>query len=115
MIKLYLDENIPYSVAYGLRLRGFDVVTTYKAGNTGKTDEEQLLFASKQNRVIFTFNVKDFCKLHIEFLSKSKTHKGIIVSRPFPTSVVIKGLAKILVLYDQKEMENNLLWLSNFL
>ncbi len=106
MIKLYFDENVPYSIAYGLRLRGFDVLTTYEAGNSGKTDEEQLLFAAKQNRTIFTFNVKDFCQPHVKFLLKGKTHKGIIVSRPYPISIIIKSIAKVSLLYTQKEMEN---------
>lgn len=44
-IKLYHDEDIPLSLADALRNRGVDVVTTQEAGNIGKSDEEQLIFA----------------------------------------------------------------------
>lgn len=70
MIKLYFNENVPEGVAEGLILRGYDVITTRDAGNSGISDREQLNFAWRENRVLFTFNIGDFSKLHLEYITK---------------------------------------------
>ncbi len=58
--KLYLDEDIHKRVAYALRLRGFDVVSTSEAGNTGLSDFEQLAYAVAEKRVLVTCNISEF-------------------------------------------------------
>lgn len=70
MLKLYLNENVPESVSKGLILRGYDVLTTKEAGNSGNSDIKQLEFAIKENRTLVTFNIKDFSKIHIEYLDR---------------------------------------------
>ena len=54
MIRFHLDENVDHAVAQGLRLRGVDVTTTTDVDLIGATDIEQLSFAFRENRVIFT-------------------------------------------------------------
>ena len=54
-------------------------MTTLEAGQCGATDPEQLAFAVKQGRAIYTFNVGDFAKLHRQYLVQSIDHFGIIV------------------------------------
>ncbi len=62
-----------------LRQRGVDTVTVSDAGLRGATDEDQLLWASRSGRAIYTFNAKDFCRLHKGFIQSGRTHTGIIV------------------------------------
>jgi predicted nuclease of predicted toxin-antitoxin system len=62
-IKFHLDENVSNAVAEGLRRRGIDVTTTPEQTLMGASDPEQLAFALKQQRVIFTQD-DDFLKLH---------------------------------------------------
>ena len=115
MLKLYLDENIPLSVAHGLKLRGYDVLTTHEAGNSGKTDEEQLIFATRMGRVIVTLNIRDFSRLHVKYLNTNKFHGGIILCRQKPVGVIIRGLINILLTVTEEGVKNNLIWLSNYL
>jgi predicted nuclease of predicted toxin-antitoxin system len=53
-IKFHLDENVSNAVAEGLRRRGIDVTTTPEQNLMGASDPEQLAFALRQRRVIFT-------------------------------------------------------------
>lgn len=79
-IRLYLDEDaMARSLVLGLRARGVDVTTVIDEGMKERDDREQLEFATQQGRVIFTFNVGHFCKLHQDCLAQGKSHAGIIV------------------------------------
>jgi hypothetical protein len=62
-MKLYLDEHIQPLLAHFLISRGIDCLTTQTAGNVSHSDEEQLAFATSQERVIVTFDRKDFLSL----------------------------------------------------
>lgn len=78
--KLYIDEDaMSHALVDGLRARGVDVVSVLDAALTGKDDESQLEFAVKQTRVIYSYNVEDFCRLHSTFLRQGKEHAGIVI------------------------------------
>ena len=79
-IKLYLNEDIPPDLAKLLRERGFDIISTYEVGVGGKSDEEQIEFASREGRVILSCNFHDFLKLAKEWFVAGKAHYGIIIS-----------------------------------
>lgn len=64
----------------GLRARGVDVTTVFDEGMSGKTDFEQLEYSSAQSRVLYSFNVGDFCALHREFLGAGRAHAGIVLA-----------------------------------
>ena len=51
------------AVVQGLRAGGVDVLTTVEANQCGATDQDQLAFAGRQRRTIYTFNVGDFARL----------------------------------------------------
>ena len=76
MLRLHLDENVDHAVAQGLRLRGMDVTTTTDANLIGATDDQQLSFALRENRVIFTQD-QDFLRHH----QAGSEHAGIVYSR----------------------------------
>ncbi len=52
-IRFHLDEQVELAIAEALRRRNIDVTTTSEAQLLGATDEEQLVFAISQKRVIF--------------------------------------------------------------
>lgn len=54
MIRFHLDENVNSTIARGLRQRGIDVSTTQEADLLGVSDIEQLAYAIREGRVIFT-------------------------------------------------------------
>jgi hypothetical protein len=50
-----------------LRARSVDVVTALEAGMIERQDEEHLEYAAAQERVLYSFNVRDFYRLHTDF------------------------------------------------
>src|SRR5712692_259991 len=79
-IRLYLDRHIMTRLAVDLRGRGYDVLTTEEAGKDTASDEEQLAFATAENRAVLTFNIRDFAPLHEAWQAAKRPHAGIIVS-----------------------------------
>ena len=57
-VRLLLDEDVHAELSHALRNRGFDVLHAQEIDRKGKTDREQLEFATKESRCIFSFNVK---------------------------------------------------------
>ena len=76
-------------------------------------DEEQLNFATNNGRVLFTYNVGDFIKLHSKFIKQGRDHKGIIVSKQLTISQALKGLLSLVNTLPADEMVNRLEFLSN--
>ena len=55
---LYFDEDADARLAEALRLRGYDVETTVSASLLEASDEEQLIYAASQQRMLVTHNIK---------------------------------------------------------
>jgi hypothetical protein len=60
----------------GLRSRGIEVTTVLDEGRVGDSDRAQLDYAWQIKRVLYSFNVSDFCRLHREYLTEGKPHAG---------------------------------------
>jgi predicted nuclease of predicted toxin-antitoxin system len=112
-LKLYFDENVPEAIAAAVRLRGYDVATVRDAERKAASDVDQLRYAALQKRVLFTFNVVDFVKLHDEFAVTGRHHSGILLSKQLPVGIVVKRLLKLLSRLQLVEIENNIVWLSD--
>ena len=112
-LKLYFDDNVPEAIAAAVRLRGYDVTTVRDAERKAASDLDQLRYASLQKRVLFTFNVADFVKLHDEFVSTNRHHSGILLSKQLPVGTIVKRLLKLLSRLPMDEIENNILWLND--
>lgn len=113
-IRLYLDEDVPFSFAEALINRGVDVITTQQARNYKKPDIEQIVYATKENRTIFTHNKKDFRLIHNEYLSARREHAGIILSDQLPTGTILKRFMKLWFSLDAENMKNRVEFLSNW-
>ncbi len=77
VLSFYSNENFPIDAVVLLRNLGYDVLTSYEAGqaNQGISDSEVLTYATGQSRVVITQNRKDFIQLHHEGFP----HAGIVV------------------------------------
>ena len=114
-IKLYLDEDtINRALIMALRSRNIDLVTAQEAEKLGRSDQEQLAYAVALNRTVFTFNTRDFVKLHIEYQSAGHHHAGIIVSDQVQVGVIVRRLLKLLNARTAVEMQDWLEYLSNW-
>ena len=69
LIRLFIDEDsMDRRFVRALRARRMDITTAGEIGTTSFSDEDQLMLATEQQRVFYTFNVGDFCQLHSTYM-----------------------------------------------
>ena len=95
-IELYLDEDVSVVVADLLRARGFVAITTRDAAQLGKSDEEQLAYASGQYKAFLTHNRADFEYLARAYRESGRTHWGIVLAVRRPPQEIVRHLLVIL-------------------
>ena len=80
VLRLYMDEDsMSRALVRALRARGVDVLTAEEDGMIERPDSDHLTFASREKRVLCTFNVSDFMRLHGELLADDQLHAGIVL------------------------------------
>ena len=102
------------SLVRALRARGVDVTTALDEGMIERDDEEHLDYAAAQGRVLYTFNVADFYRIHREYLAQGKSHAGIILARQQRYSVgeQMRRLLRLIATKSADEMKNHVEFLS---
>ena len=116
-ITIYLDEDAQDGdFVIALLFRNVDVLSSGDAGMNGSNDREQLDFASRQGRILFSYNVKDFSALHAEYLRSGKEHAGIILAhqQQFGIGEQMRRLLRLSSLLFAEEMQNRLEFLSSW-
>lgn len=113
-IRVYLDEDVPSSFAQALINRGVDVVTTQQVKNLKQSDAKQLVYATKEERAIFTHNKRDFILLNKEYLQSGKEHPGIIISDQLPIGVLLKRFMKLWFSLKAEDMKNRIEFLCTW-
>jgi hypothetical protein len=83
MVRIYANENFPLPVVSELRRLGHDVLTTCQSGQAGQrlSDDDVLAFATREKRIVLTYNRRHFVRLHHEH----PAHCGIIVCTVDPS------------------------------
>lgn len=78
-LRLYFDEDsMSRALIRALQARGMDVTNAVDDDMIGRSDREQLEYASSEGRVIYSFNIGDFQRLHTQFLAEGRSHAGIM-------------------------------------
>ena len=79
MLKFYSNENFPIEMVNLLPARGYDVLTSYEAGQANQKipDDEVLMYATKAGRIVITENRQDFINLHFT----TSNHAGIVICK----------------------------------
>ncbi|BAY48919.1 hypothetical protein SAMD00079811_65480 [Scytonema sp. HK-05] len=117
-IRLYLDEDtIKGALIQALRNADLDIITVADADRLGYPDEEQLIWAVEQGRVIYSFNIRDFCRLHGEFVVQQRCHAGIVLApqQQYSVGQQLRGLLKLAADKSAKEMANQLVFLNAYI
>jgi Domain of unknown function (DUF5615) len=118
LICLYLDEDtIQGALIRAIRNSGVDVISTSESGKLGSPDEEQLIWATSQKRVIYSFNMGDFCRLHRSFMTEGMHHGGMILvpQQRYSIGEQLRGLLSLMEHMSAEEMMNQLIFLSNYI
>lgn len=106
MFRFYSNENLSIELVTALRRLGYDVLTSFEAGNAnqGIPDDKVLAAAVADDRCIITFNRDDFVSLHRSNIQ----HKGIVICKDAPDRY---GLACVLhdYLRSQQSLHNRLI------
>ncbi len=88
-VRLYLDEDaMRRSIVFGLRARNVDVLTASEAEMINRNDQEHLAAATASGRVLYTFNVADYCVLHQTWISQDRPHAESSLRRSNVTQLV---------------------------
>ena len=114
-IRLYLDEDtISRALISGLSARNVDILSAHVAGLVSVADEEHLRFAASTGRALFTFNTRDFARLHTVWLSTDQHHAGIIVSDQVQVGQLIRRLMRLLDGLSAADMGDRLEFLGKW-
>jgi hypothetical protein len=117
-IRLYLDEDaLQDALVQALQSSGIDVITVADADRLSFSDENQLIWAGAQARVIYSFNMGDFHQLHSVFLAEARSHSGIILAPQQRYSIreQLRGLSKLIAEKSAEDMVNQLVFLSAYI
>jgi len=116
-IRLYIDEDsMDDDFVQALRSRNIDVLTVSDVAMLNKTDEEQLAWATEHKRVIFSFNIRDFCRLHSVLLGQGESHEGIVLApqQRYGIGDLLRGVLHLINTRSAEEMVGQLEFLSDW-
>jgi len=102
--RLFLDEDVHGALSVSLRKRGHDAVHAGEARRPGGSDENQLVFATGEERCLVTFNVGDFVQLHNRWILAGREHAGIIVSKQMPVGAMLQRLLALLQIENAESL-----------
>lgn len=114
--RVLLDADVPPAVAEALRRRGQDAIPA--SGNPGLealADPDLLREATRQKRILVTFNVVDFIEAARGFAQRREDHAGIVLihSRTHHrTNIGAIARALDALLKSEEEFTNTVLYLG---
>jgi len=114
-IRLYFDEDSMWqALITALRARGIDAQTALEATMIERADEDHLACATAQGRVLCSFNVGDFYRLHTSYIAQHQAHAGIVLARQQQYSVgeYMRRLLRLMSHLTAEEMHNRVEFLS---
>lgn len=97
-----------------LRTRNVDAVTALDMGMIEQADEDHLAAATAQRRVLYSFNLADFYRLHRAWLAAGKSHSGMVLAQQQRYSVgeQMRRLLKLIASKSAEDMQNQAEFLS---
>src|ERR1700694_1302423 len=98
------------SLARALRKERIDTLTAAEAGMIQQLDESHLQFASDQGRVLYSFNVSHYSRIHAEWMAAGKSHSGIILAKQqrYSTGEQLRRLLRLMDARSAERMRNSL-------
>jgi hypothetical protein len=112
--KFFIDEDVFPRIAEELNRAGFDAVSANSAGRLHEPDSWQLFWAASHSRTLVSFNVKDYARLHTEWIQQSFEHSGINVSAQVDFSILRHHLLRLAVMTSPEDLQNQLVYLGRY-
>lgn len=107
-MRFHLDENVDPAIADGLKRRGIDITTSNDAALLGASDDLQIAFAQKHQRVIVTHD-RDLLRL----AALGASHAGIAYCPPAGRTIgqIVRGLLLIHECLSESDMRGRVEYL----
>lgn len=104
------------ALVQALTARGIDVESALNAGMVEIEDQLHLEYAARNGRVLYSANVRDFHRLHYEFLRDGRSHSGIILvpQQYYSVGEQLRRLLRLMAAKSAEDMEGQLEFLSNW-
>lgn len=114
MLKIFFDHDFNHHILRGLekRIANLDYVTPQILNNIREKDENHLIWAAKENRVVVSHDVNTFIQAAKERIIKGKKMFGLItVPQSMPIGQAIGELEIIIPCSEENEFENLIIFL----
>ena len=87
-----------------LRARGLDLLTAHEADMVERQDEDHVAFATREGRVLYSFNVADYCRLQ----AQGPSHAGLILAQQqrYPVGDQMRRLLRLVAAKSAEEMRD---------
>jgi Tfp pilus assembly protein PilZ len=81
-----------------------------------RDDQDHLNHATAQGRVLYSFNIGDYNRIHSEYISQNKSHAGIILAQQqrYGVGEQMRRLLRIISVKIAEQMQNNVEFLSSW-
>lgn len=112
--KLLLDEHIWLGLATELTQQGYEVTHIVSLGKRGLDGSSILALAAREDRVVLTFNSRDFMPLALQWFEAGKKHAGIVLSPELGRGDLLRSTLVFLEVASADDMRNQVRWLSDF-
>jgi hypothetical protein len=116
-VRLYLDEDVMrMALVFGLRSRNVDVLTAAEAEMINRDDQDHLAAAATSGRVLYSFNMADYCVLHQTWSAGDRFHAGIVVAQQqrYSAGEELRRLMRLISTISAEEMRNRIEFLSSW-
>ena len=87
-------------------------LTALQAGNLSLSDEKQLVFTTNEQRILYTFNCRDFLELAKHWHVAGRAHIGTILSKEFALSELVRRFRHLVIHHGDQDLTNKVLWLA---
>lgn len=99
-----------------LRDHSIDVISATEADMLARLDPEHLDYAAREGRVLFSFNISDYCKIHAEWLSAGRNHAGLLlaVQKKYSVGEQLRRLSRLVRERSAESMRDHVEFLSDW-
>lgn len=117
MFPIYFDEDsLNGAVIAATRRMGVETSTVGEEARWGLSDEEQLTFAAQRGMAIYTTNVRDFPRIHVEWMTSGRSHAGIVIltERLAPIGLQVRAIGNLQRSLSAEDIKDGLVFLLNY-
>ncbi len=80
-----------------------------------RSDEDQLIWAFANQRVIYSFNTRDFYRIHTNWLQRGDSHAGIILGQQnYSVGEQMRRILSLISAKSAAQMQNQIEFISDW-